>query len=78
MVTGKGTVLQKAKVMCQLVQEKNPSGTLTAFSSWQWSRVAGVGWGWGGYHVSVWEAPLQAGQPGFPLAFSPGLAPVAI
>ncbi|NXW30209.1 AF1L2 protein, partial [Phaetusa simplex] len=25
MVTGKGTVLQKAKVMCQLVQEKNPS-----------------------------------------------------
>ncbi|KAF1504301.1 Actin filament-associated protein 1-like 2, partial [Megadyptes antipodes antipodes] len=25
MVTGKGTVLQKAKVMCRLVQEKNPS-----------------------------------------------------
>ncbi|NXV18570.1 AF1L2 protein, partial [Cepphus grylle] len=25
MVTGKGTVLQKAKVMCQMLQEKNPS-----------------------------------------------------
>ena len=56
MVTGKGTVLQKAKVMCQLVQEKNPSGTATAFPSWQWSRLAVVGQGCGGSHV--WEAPL--------------------
>lgn len=79
MVTGKGTVLQKAKVMRRLVQEKNPSGTAAAFPSQQWSRLAVVGQGWGQVlHLSLGStcdrAPLRAGQPGFLLVFSPELA----
>lgn len=74
MVTGKGTVLQKAKVMCQLVRDKNPVGTAAAFPPWQW---------WDGLEgrSDIWEAPLtkhdleqaslvflQSFQPGFALA----------